>query len=57
MPRLVRAGEPSLLDLLRADTLDEPRIVGLLARYRAIEDEALQTRLARERWLRGLGFE
>jgi hypothetical protein len=56
-PSLVRAGKPSLLDLLRAETLDDPRIVGLLVRYREHEDAALQKRLARELWLRGLGFE
>ena len=60
-PRFVRAamtdGEPSLLDLLKADALDEPRVAKVLAEAHALEDEAKTARLAREDRLRQLGFE
>lgn len=60
-PRFVRAamadGEPSLLDLLKADVLDEPRVAKILAEAKALEDEAENGRLAREDRLRQLGFE
>lgn len=60
-PRFVRTalanGEPSLLDLLKADVLDEPRVAKVLVEAKALEDDAKRTRLAREDRLRGLGFE
>jgi len=60
-PRFVREalneGEPSLLELLRADTLDEARVAKVLTAAKALEDEAEGARLAREDRLRALGFE
>lgn len=60
-PRVVREalndGEPSLLELLKADTLDEARIAKALAEAKALENEAEAARLAREDRLRALGFE
>ena len=60
-PRFVREplndGEPSLLDLLRADTLDEGRVSRVLKEAKALEDGAENDRLAREARLRALGFE
>lgn len=60
-PRFVREafndGEPSLLDLLKSDTLDETRVAKVLAEAKALEDEAEGARLAREDRLRALGFE
>jgi uncharacterized membrane protein len=60
-PRFVREslgdGEPSLLDLLKADTLDEVRLATVLARAKELEAEAERTRVAREDRLRKLGFE
>lgn len=60
-PRLLREtlndGEPSLLDLLKADTLDEDRVVELLAEAKALQGEAESARVAREDRLRALGFE
>jgi transcriptional regulator with XRE-family HTH domain len=60
-PRFVREalndGEPSLLDLLKDDTLDEARVAKLLAEARALEGEAEGARLAREDRLRALGYE
>lgn len=60
-PRFVREslneGEPSLLELLKADTLDEARVAEVLAEAKALEDEAEGARLAREDRLRALGFE
>jgi len=60
-PRFVREalndGEPSLLDLLKADPLDEARIAKVLKEAKALENEAENTRLAREERLRAAGFE
>ncbi len=60
-PRFVREalndGEPSLLELLKADTLDEARVAKVLAEAKVLEDETKGTRLAREDRLRALGFE
>lgn len=60
-PRFVREalndGEPSLLDLLKADTLDEARVAKVLAEAKALEDQAEGERLAREDRLRALGYE
>lgn len=60
-PRFVRESlnddEPSLLELLKVDTLDETRIGKVLAEAKALEDEAQGARLAREDRLRALGFE
>jgi len=60
-PRLMREalndGEPSLLELLKADTLDEARIAKLLAEAKALQDAAEGARVAREDRLRALGFE
>jgi predicted transcriptional regulator len=59
-PRFVRQslgeGEPSLLDLLKADTLDEVRVATVLVRAKELETEAKRTRMAREDQLRNLGF-
>jgi hypothetical protein len=59
-PRFVREslneGEPSLLELLKADTLDEARVAKVLAEAKALEDEAERARLAREDRLRALGY-
>ncbi len=60
-PRFTREsladGEPSLLELLEADSLDQTRIAKVLACAKALEDEADGARLAREDRLRALGFE
>lgn len=60
-PRFVREaltdGEPSLLDLLKADNVDETRVARVLADAKALEEEAQRTRRAREDRLRALGFE
>jgi hypothetical protein len=60
-PRFARAamteGEPALLDLLKADVLDEPRVAKVLAEAKSLEDEAKKTWRAREDRLRQLGFE
>jgi DNA-binding transcriptional regulator YiaG len=60
-PRFVREplndGGPSLLDLLKAETLDESSIAWVLSDAKALENEAEQTRLARDERLRALGFE
>jgi transcriptional regulator with XRE-family HTH domain len=60
-PRFVREalndGEPSLLELLKADTLDEARVAKVLAEAKVLEDETEGARLAREGRLRALGFE
>ncbi|MBK8412779.1 MAG: hypothetical protein IPL19_32990 [Sandaracinaceae bacterium] len=60
-PRFMREslkdGEPSLLELLKADTLDEVHIAKVLAEAKALEAEAGRGRLAREERLRALGFE
>jgi hypothetical protein len=60
-PRLVREslndGEPSLLELLKADALDEERVARVLAEAKSLKDEADSARIAREDRLRSLGFE
>lgn len=60
-PRFVRQplndGEPSLLDLLKADTLDEQRVAKLVKEAKALEDAAENQRLSREARLAALGFE
>jgi DNA-binding transcriptional regulator YiaG len=60
-PRFVREslndGEPSLLELLKADTVDEARVAKVLAEAKGLEEEAEGTRVAREDRLRALGFE
>jgi DNA-binding transcriptional regulator YiaG len=60
-PRFVREslndGEPSLLELLKADTLDEARVAKVLAQAKGLEADAEGTRVAREDRLRALGFE
>jgi DNA-binding transcriptional regulator YiaG len=60
-PRFVREsldnGEPSLLDLLKADTLDEVRVATVLAQAKKLEAEAKEARVARENRLSELGFE
>jgi hypothetical protein len=60
-PRFVREslneGEPSLLELLKVDTVDEARVAGVLAEAKRLEDEAKRTRVAREGRLHELGFE
>jgi transcriptional regulator with XRE-family HTH domain len=60
-PRFVREalndGEPSLLDLLKAGTLDEARVARLVKEAKALEDAAENQRLAREARLAALGFE
>lgn len=60
-PRFVREalndGEPSLLDLLKADMLDETRVAKVIAEAKALEDEAEGARVAREDRLRALGYE
>lgn len=50
-------GEPSLLELLKADTLDEARVTRVLTEAKGLKDEAESTRVAREERLRSLGFE
>lgn len=60
-PRFVREalsdGEPSLLELLKADTLDEGRVAEVLAAAKRLESEAEGARVARDDRLRALGFE
>jgi DNA-binding transcriptional regulator YiaG len=60
-PRFVREslndGEPSLLELLKADTVDEVRVAKVLAEAKALQDDAEGARVAREDRLRALGFE
>lgn len=60
-PRFVRQplneGEPSLLELLKADTLDKQGIASVVGAAKALEDEAQRTRQTREARLAGLGFE
>lgn len=60
-PRFVREslndGEPSLLELLKADTLDEARVAKVLSGAKALENAAEGARLSREDRLRALGFE
>lgn len=60
-PRFVREslndGEPSLLELLKADALDETRVARVLAEAKALANEAEGKRLARDARLRALGFE
>lgn len=60
-PRFVREslndGEPSLLELLKADTIDEARVAKVLAQAKGLEADAEGTRVAREDRLRALGFE
>lgn len=60
-PRFVRqplsAGEPSLLELLKAAELDAPLVFEVLQRAKSLEDEALERRLSRERRLADRGFE
>lgn len=50
-------GEPSLLDLLKADSLDEVRVRKVLQQAKTLESTAEGARLSREERLRGLGFE
>lgn len=60
-PRFLREalepGELSLLEMLKADTLDEGRIAKALAEAKALERQVEEARLAREARLRALGFE
>lgn len=60
-PRFVRQplndGEPSLLELLEANSLDELRVAKLVKEAKALEDTADSDRLAREARLAALGFE
>lgn len=60
-PRLLREllepNESSLLELLKADKLDEPRIARALAEAKALANEVEGARLAREARLRALGFD
>jgi DNA-binding transcriptional regulator YiaG len=60
-PRFVREslndGEPSLLELLKADTVDEALVAKVLAQAKGLEADAEGTRVAREDRLRALGFE
>lgn len=60
-PRFVREalndGEPSLLDLLKADTINEARIAKVLKEAKALEDDAENMRLARDERLRAAGFD
>ena len=60
-PRFVREalndGEPALLDLLKADTINEARIAKVLKEAKALEDDAENMRLARDERLRAAGFD
>lgn len=60
-PRFVRESfneaEPSLLDLLKADTIDDARVERILIAAKALDNEADKMRLDRESRLRALGFE
>lgn len=60
-PRFVREplndGEPSLLELLKEDLLDEHRVTQGLKEAKSLEDAAESNRLAREKRLATLGFE
>jgi transcriptional regulator with XRE-family HTH domain len=60
-PRFVRQplieGEESLLDVLKADTVDKQRVTTLIQEAKALETEAESRRLSRERRLAALGFE
>lgn len=60
-PRFVREslddGEPSLLELLKADTFDEARVTKALAQAKELEADAERRRVAREDRLSALGFE
>jgi transcriptional regulator with XRE-family HTH domain len=60
-PRFVRESldddEPSLLELLKADTLDEVRVAKVLAQAKGLEADAEGMRVAREDRLRALRFE
>lgn len=55
--RPIGVDEPSILDLLDRDPLDEKRVVHALERARALGVAASRSRVAREDWLRSLGFE
>ena len=55
--RPIGVDEPSILDLLSSDPLDEKRVVHALERARALGVAASRSRVAREDWLRSLGFE
>ncbi|MBK9386461.1 MAG: hypothetical protein IPN34_16740 [Planctomycetes bacterium] len=50
-------GDPSLLDLLKADTLDNARVAKALMEAKTLGSGAERARLAREDRLRALGFE
>lgn len=60
-PRFVRESleddEPSLLELLKADPLDEARVAKVLAQAKELEADAGRRRRDREHRLRALGFE
>lgn len=60
-PRFVRQpltdGAPSLLDVLKADPLDEQLVSKLVQEARALEGSAEARRLSREQRLASLGFE
>ena len=60
-PRFVRQplndGEPSLLDLLKADELDERFVAKVVQEAKALEASAEARRLSREERLAALGFE
>lgn len=49
--------EPSLLELLKAETFDEALITKVLVEAKALEDEAQRAQRAHEDRLRALGFE
>ncbi|MDE0191072.1 MAG: hypothetical protein OXQ90_06915 [Gammaproteobacteria bacterium] len=55
--RPIGVDEPSILDLLCRDPLDEKRVVRALERAWALGVAASRSRAAREDWLRSLGFE
>jgi hypothetical protein len=57
MREALTEGEPSLFEMLRADSLDEVRVAKVLAEAKALQDEAEGERVAREARLRALAFE
>lgn len=60
-PRFVREavidGDPSLFELLKADTLDDVRVANVLEAAKRLEADADATRMTREDRLRTLGFQ
>ena len=60
-PRFLRQplteGAPPLLDVLSANSLDEPLVLSLLREARGVEEATAARRVEREQRLRELGFE